>query len=88
MEYIDSFQLWMEELETLGTRTYSDYDKKRLLLKNLKSDIRLLSLIQVCQDDMLRDFEATAKYLRENGISLDKSLSKSKNSKSRMFHMV
>ena len=88
VEYIDSFQLWMEELEALGTRTYSDYDKKRLLLKNLKSDIRLLSLIQVCQDDMLRDFETTANYLRENGMSLDRSLSRFKNSKSRMLHMV
>ena len=44
-EYIDHFQTWIEELDALGTRTYSDGDKKRILLKNLRSDTRLLSLL-------------------------------------------
>ena len=49
-DYIDKFQTWMEELEALGTRNYGDADKKRTLLRNLKTDPNLLSLIQLCQN--------------------------------------
>ena len=84
-DYIDKFQTWMEELEALGTRNYQDADKKRTLLRNLKSDTRLLSLIQICQDDVFKDFESTANYLRENGTSLDRTLKNTDSTTSKML---
>ena len=47
-EYIDKFQSWMEQLDALGTRNYNDASKKRILLRNLKTDPNLLTLIQIC----------------------------------------
>ena len=85
VDYIDRFQAWMEELDALGIHSYDNSDKKRLLLRNLKSDIRLLSLIQICQDDLLKDFDTTANYLRENGISMDMTLKKHKGTTSQML---
>ena len=85
-DYIDKFQTWMEELDALGTRSYSNADKKRYLLRNLKSDINLLSLIQTCEDDQLKDFQKTADYLREKGMSLDRTLKQSTGRTSKMLH--
>ena len=65
-DYIDKFQTWMEELEALGTRNYSDADKKRALLRNLKTDSNLLGLIQTCHNDTFKTFKMPANYLREN----------------------
>ena len=73
-EYVDKFQTWMEELDALGTRHYKDADKKWTLLRKLETESRLLSLIQIWQDDLLKNFEETANYLRENGTSLDRTL--------------
>ena len=78
----------MKDLDALGTRNYGDADKKRTLLRNLKTDHRLLSLIQLCQDDLLRDFEETANYLRENGTSLDRTIKQIETTSSKMLNTV
>jgi hypothetical protein len=87
-DYIDQFQTWIEELDALGTRNYGDADKKRTLLRNLKTHHKLLSLIQICHDDLLKDFEETANYLRENGTSLDRTMKQLENTPSRMLTTV
>jgi len=85
-KYIDHFQTWIEELDALGTRTYTDSDKKRMLIRNLRSDTRLLSLLQMCHDDLFRDFDETADYLRENGTYLDHTLKQANSQPSRMLN--
>ena len=59
-DYINKFQSWVEQLDALGTREYNDASKKRILLRNLKTDHNLLTLIQICKDDEDRDFNDTA----------------------------
>ena len=70
-EYIDKFQTWMEELDALCTRKFDNEEKKNMLLWNLQSDYRLLTLVHLCRDDKCKDFDATANYIREYGTSLD-----------------
>ena len=85
-DYIDKFQSWVEQLDALGTREYNDSSKKRILLRNLKTDHNLLTLIQICKDDEDRDFNDTADYLRENGTSMDRALKKITTRSSKMLN--
>jgi hypothetical protein len=85
-DYIDQFQTRMEELDALGTKNYGDADKNRTLIRNLKTDSKLLSLIQICHDDMLKDFEETSNYLRENVTSMDRTLKKIQAGSSKMLN--
>ena len=87
-DYIDKFQTWLEEFDALGTRNYGDADKKRTLLRNLKTDSNLLSLIQICQDDIFKNFEITANYLRENGTSLDRTMKRIQSGSSKMLNTI
>ena len=85
-DYIDKLQSWVEQLDALGTREYRDTDKKRMLLRNLNTDTNLLTLIQICKDDVYRGFNDTADYLRENGTSMDRSLKRNNHRSSRMLN--
>ena len=87
-EYIDHFQTWIEELDALGTRSYQDSDKKRMLIRNLRTDTRLLTLLQICHDDLFREFHETANYLRENGTCLDRTFKKANNQSSKMLNTL
>ena len=59
-DYIDKFQTWMEELDALSIRNFQEVDEKTILLRNLKTDSKLWGLIQMCQDNIFKDFKETA----------------------------
>ena len=49
--YIDKFQAYVAELETIAPTDYSDFKLKRMLLSNIKSAFGIQHLIQKCRDD-------------------------------------
>jgi hypothetical protein len=57
-----------------------------MIIRSLRSDTRLLSLLQMCHDDMFRDFDDTGDYLRENGTYLDHTLKQANSQPSRMLN--
>ena len=74
-QYIDEFQSWVEELDGLGTRSYKDDDKKRMLLRNLVRVPNIAHLLQTCEDSTICNFEDTCNYIRSNSMVMDKMIS-------------
>ena len=72
--YIDEFQSWVEELDGLGTRSYRDDDKKRMLLRNLLRVPNITHLLQSCEDRVFCNFEETCNYIRSNSMVMDKMI--------------
>jgi hypothetical protein len=70
--YIDKFQAYIAELETINPMEYSDYRKKRTLLSNIRHAEGVAHLIQKCRDDKGMTYDQCAAYLRENALYIDK----------------
>ena len=71
--YIDQFQAYVGELETIAPEEYTDSRKKRLLLANIRDAEGVAHLIQKCRDDELMSYEACAAYLRKYAYLIDNS---------------
>ena len=69
--YIDKFQAYVAELETMIPKDYTEARKKRLLLTNIREAEGVAHLIQKCRDDPKMGYEATAAYLRKNAVLVD-----------------
>ena len=69
--FIDKFQAYVAELETMIPADYTDARKKRLLLTNIRDAEGVAHLIQKCRDDNGMSYDATAAYLRKNAILVD-----------------
>ena len=70
--YIDKFQSYMAELETINPTEYTDYRKKRTLLANIRQAEGVAHLIQKCRDDKFMSYDQCAAYLRENALYIDR----------------
>src|SRR5687768_4180532 len=70
--YIDKFQAYIAELETINPMEYSDYRKKRTLLSNIRHAEGFAHLIQKCRDDKGMTYDQCTAYLRENALYIDK----------------
>ena len=69
--YIDQFQAYIGELDTIAPMEYSDSKKKRMLLANIRDAEGVAHLVQRCRDDDAMSYEACAAYLRKNAILID-----------------
>ena len=69
--YIDKFQAYVAELETMAPGDYSNGRKKMLLLNNIKSASGIQHLIQNCRDDYDLTYEQCVVYLCRNAILID-----------------
>jgi hypothetical protein len=70
--YIDKYQSYIAELETINPMEYSEYRKKSTLLANIRHAEGVAHLIQKCRDDKNMTYEQCAAYLRENSLYIDK----------------
>lgn len=70
--YIDKFQSYMAELETINPLEYSDYRKKRTLVTNIRHANGVAHLIQQCRGDKDMIYDQCAAYLRENALYIDR----------------
>ena len=71
--YIDKFQAYVAELETIAPNDYSDIKLKRMLLSHIKTASGIKHLIQKCRDDEDMTYAQTAAFLRKNVILIDHS---------------
>ena len=70
--YLDKFLTAFHELEILGEESYSDTQKKRTLMKNVRGVTGMSHLVQKCRDDFdLMTFDSMAQYLRENSKNIE-----------------
>ena len=69
--YIDQFQAYNGELDTIAPVEYSDSKKKRMLLANIRDAEGVAHLIQKCRDDEAMSYDSCAAYLRKNAILID-----------------
>ena len=69
--YIDQFQAYIGELETIAPLEYTDSRKKRLLIANIRDAEGVAHLIQKCRDDPTMSYDTCAAYLRKNAIMID-----------------
>lgn len=66
-EYLDQFLSAFHELELLGGDPYSESQKKRTLLKDVRGISGMAHLVQKCRDDFDgMTFSTMAQYLRKN----------------------
>ena len=71
--YIDQFQAYDRDLETITSEVYTNFRKKRLLLVHIRDAEGVTHLIQKCRDDELMSYEACAAYLRKYAYLIDNS---------------
>ena len=71
--YIDHFQAYIGELESIAPSEYSDSRKKRMLLNNIRNAEGVAHLIQKCRDDDSMTYEDCAAYLRKYAFLIDQS---------------
>ena len=71
VKYIDTFEVIVQELESIAPLDYSDSRKKRLLLANIREAAGVAHLIQKCRDNEYMKYAACAAYLRKNAILID-----------------
>jgi hypothetical protein len=70
--YLDKFLTAFHELEILGEEIYSDTQKKRTLMKNVRGISGMSHLVQKCRDDFnMMTFDSMAQYLRENSKNVE-----------------
>ena len=69
--YIDQFQTYIGELDTIAPTEYSDSKKKGTLLANIRDAEGVAHLVQRCRDDVTMSYDACAAYLRKNAILID-----------------
>ena len=70
--YLDKFLSAVHELEILSGETYTESQKKRTLMKNVRGAPGITHLVQKCRDDFdIMPFEGMAQYLRENSKNVE-----------------
>jgi hypothetical protein len=77
--YIDQFMNAMHELEMLGEEEYTDIQKKRTLMKNIRGVPGITHLVTNCKDKFdTFTFETMAQYLRDHSKTVEKEPSSKK----------
>ena len=71
--YLDAYNAWMCELNTLLGEPYSDRMKRRMLFANFDDCSGVASFIQHCKDQYMT-YDQSLRYLRENAHSIQKVL--------------
>jgi len=69
-KYLETFQAFLMELESLSPEEYPDKRKKKLLLQKFRFVHGLKHLVQHCKDDEL-NYTQCANYLSENAVGYD-----------------
>ena len=67
-DFIDQFQNYMAELDTISPTNWNDGRKKKQLLSNIRTAEGVTHLIQTCRDNVKMTFDQCALYLRKNYV--------------------
>src|SRR5687767_2326953 len=69
--FIEKYQSYVAELESLKPNNYTNDRMKSQLLANIRNAVVVAHLIQACRDNKAMTFEQCASYLKRNSILID-----------------